>query len=88
MIRQKEVPNTTWDMEYYLFILIGYSEIIKGYGNFDLTDRGTEHQMGYGYAIIINAFKACGILNSHRDIKVHGKLIKRCVKMVRSHLQG
>ena len=39
--------------------------------------------MRYGYAIIINAFKVRGILNSHRNIKVHGNLIERCVKMFR-----
>ena len=39
---------------------------------------------GGRYNPFINAFKERGILNSHRDIKVHGKLIKRCVKMVRS----
>ena len=35
---------------------------------------------GGRYSPFINAFKAPGILNSHRDIKVHGRLIKRCVK--------
>ena len=29
------------------------------------------------YAIFINAFKARGILNSHRNNKVHGNLIMR-----------
>ena len=26
MIKQKEVSNIKWDMEYYLFILIGYRD--------------------------------------------------------------
>ena len=37
---------------------------------------------GGRYNPFINAFKARGILNSNRNIKAHGNLIKRCVKNV------
>ena len=37
---------------------------------------------GGRYNPFINAFKARGILNSNRNIKAHGNLIKRCIKNV------
>ena len=40
---------------------------------------------GGRYNPFINTFKARGILNSNRNIKAHGNLMKRCVKKCSDH---